>query len=117
MIGLVQLKIVPAVLIPLALMMSLNANALLLDCSKSPNTHLAPDAQCKSAEYVTHASPVTALKEAIPVVAPAVIATGGGFQLNQTRASDAATGSAPLLVLICALVGVILIRAKSYNSK
>lgn len=98
-------------------LLAATVNASLLDCSKTPNANLVPDTECKPVYYAANASPVAALKEAIPVATSAAMATGGGFKLNQTRTSDAVTDSAPLFILICALVGVILIRAKSYNSK
>lgn len=98
-------------------LMAAAANASVLECNKTLQVNQAFTAKCKSVEQIAGATSVNTLKGAIPAVTPTAIVAGGGFPLNQTRASDAATGSAPLLVLISALVGVILIRAKSYNSK
>jgi hypothetical protein len=100
-------------LILVALMASV-ANASLLECSKKTDLVVAANAECESTARTAAVGPITALKEAIPV---AVATAPNGFPLNQTRSSDAIADSAPLLVLICSLLGIVLIRAKSYNGK
>ena len=51
------------------------------------------------------------------ISAPATNTTATGFQVNQTRSASAVPESAPLLVMIGALLAVLLVRAKSYNTK
>lgn len=103
------------VLVFSSLMMAAAANASLLDCSKSLGLELASGAECISAEtsVIEHRSP--GLNEVIPT--PSATAASTGFQVNQTRSASAVPESAPLLVLIGALLAVVLVRAKSYNTK
>ena len=90
------------------------ANASVVECGKKADLVVAANAECESTARTAGASPIAALKEAMPVAA---VTVPNGFPLNQSRSSDAIIDSAPLLVLICSLLGIVLIRAKSYNGK
>lgn len=111
MIGRYLLKNAWYFMILLALTGSLAANATLLDCSKNQ----ALSGVCVPTETL-HSGYV--LKDAIPAPAPvAKVAAIGGFQLNQVRTARAIPASVLLLCLVCALLSVVLLRAKSANSK
>ena len=101
----------------IALMASFAANASLLDCSKNMGIGLHPDIACKPAEAATNNSPTYILKEPAPAVITATNSSVSGFHVHQSRSSGAFSGSAPLIGLICALLGVVLLRAKSCNTK
>jgi hypothetical protein len=102
-------------LIFIALVAAAAANASLLDCPGSLDTNVDADAQCAPIEPLMDNGPPSILQEAIPTQ-PIQVALAG-FQLNQARTTGAVPESAPLLVLIGALLAVLLVRAKSHNSK
>lgn len=97
-------------LICIALIAAAEANASLLDCTKS--LALASGAECAP---IANTDQSYVMKEAIP--APPIKAARASFQVNQTRVTSAVPESAPLLVLVGALLTVALIRAKSCNTK
>jgi uncharacterized low-complexity protein len=103
------------VLVFSALMMAAAANAAMLDCSKSLSLKLVASADCIAVEMTAGEGKSTAGKHGIS--APATNTTATGFQVNQTRSASAVPESAPLLVMIGALLAVLLVRAKSYNTK
>ena len=97
------------------LMAAATANALLLDCTTSPGAELLPGAECTPADPVVNKTPGYVLEEAIPVtpINAALVA----FQVDQARSSGPISNSVPLLVLIGALLSVLLVRAKRFNTK
>lgn len=99
----------------IALVAAAAANASLLDCTKSLATELASGAECAPIAPLVDEGKSPVLQESIPAQ-PIQIALAG-FQLNQTRTTSAVPESAPLLVLIGALLAVVLVRAKSCNTK
>ncbi len=99
----------------IALMATAATHASLLDCTTSPDTDLVADAQCAPVEPLVDDGQSYTLQEAIP--AQPIKAVLAGFQVNQTRTTSALPESAPLLVLIGALLAVLLVRAKSCNTK
>jgi len=102
-------------LIFIALVAAAAANASLLDCPGSLDVNPIGDAQCSPIEPLADEGQISVLQEAIPTQ-PIQVALAG-FQLNQARTTSAVPESAPLLVLIGALLAVLLVRAKSHNSK
>lgn len=102
-------------LIFIALVAAAAANASLLDCPGSLDANVGADAQCAPIEPLTDDGQSSVLQEAVPVQAIQVALVG--FQLNPARTTSALPESAPLLVLIGALLAVLLVRAKSHNSK
>lgn len=103
------------VLVFSGLMMAAAANASLLDCSKSLGLELASGAECIPAQTTVIERQSPGLNEGVS--APSANVASTGFQVNQTRTGSAVPESAPLLVLIGALLAVVLVRAKSYNTK
>ncbi|WP_062060116.1 hypothetical protein [Cellvibrio sp. OA-2007] len=103
------------VLVLSALMMAAAANASMLDCGKSLRLELVASADCVFVEMTAAEGKVTVGNHSVS--APATNTPGAGFQVNQTRTASAIPESAPLLVLIGALLAVLLVRAKSYNTK
>jgi len=102
-------------LIFIALVVAATAKASLLDCTKPAGAALVAGAECAPVEIMTHDGQSYVLKEAIPT--PPIEASRAGFQMDQTRSASAIPESAPLLVLIGALLAVVLVRAKSCNTK
>lgn len=102
-------------LIFIALVTAVAANASLLDCPGSLDAHSVADEQCTPIEPFADDGQTPVLQEAVPAQ-PIQVALVG-FQLNQARTTSALLESAPLLVLIGALLAVLLVRAKSHNSK
>lgn len=92
------------------------ANASLLDCTKSLSMSLVTGAECAPVEAAADNGQSYVLKEAI-IPAPPIKAGLAGFQVDQTRGASAVPESAPLVVLIGALLAVVLVRAKSCNTK
>lgn len=103
------------VLVLSALMMAASANASMLDCSKSLRLELGSNADCIFVEMATAEGKIAVGNHSVS--APATNTAVAGFQVNQTRTASAIPESAPLLVLIGALLSVLLVRAKSYNTK
>lgn len=99
----------------IALMAAAAANASLLDCTKSLATELASGAECAPIAPLVNEGKSYVVQEAIP--AQPIKAALEGFQLNRARTTSAVPESAPLLVLIGALLTVVLVRAKSCNTK
>ncbi|HCS63755.1 MAG TPA: hypothetical protein DIW64_06480 [Cellvibrio sp.] len=105
---------VKLVFILIALMAATTANASLLDCNKFPGMESASGLECvpkeeevdTGHELVKDALPGTPINHALT-----------SFQVDQTRSASAIPESAPLLVLVGALLAVVLVRAKSHNSK
>lgn len=91
------------------------ANASLLDCTKFVGVELASGAECTPTGIMVHDDQSYVLKDAIS--APPINTVRASFQVNQTRSASAIPESAPLLVLIGALLTVVLVRAKSCNTK
>jgi hypothetical protein len=99
----------------IALTVAAAANASLLDCTKSLGTELTSGAECIPVAPSVNEGKSYVLRESIPSqpIKTALV----GFQLNQTRTTSAVPESAPLLVLVGALLAVLLVRAKSCNTK
>ena len=97
------------------LIMAVAANASQLDCSKSLGLELASSADCIFAEITAKEPQSPGLEKGIS--APSANTAAAGFQVNQARTASAVPESAPLLVLIGAMLAVVLVRAKSYNTK
>lgn len=106
---------VKLVFILIALMAATAANASLLDCTKSLATDLASGVECAPMAPLVNEGKSLVLQESIP--AQPIQPELAGFQLNQVRTTSAVPESAPLLVLIGALLAVVLVRAKSCNTK
>ncbi|MDO8344579.1 MAG: hypothetical protein Q7T48_15360 [Cellvibrio sp.] len=95
-------------LILMALLAATVANASLLDCTHSSGVECVP----KEAVVDTgHES----VQDGLPVTPINIALTS--FRVDQTRGASAIPESAPLLVLFGALLAVVLVRAKSHNSK
>lgn len=105
---------VKLVFIMIALMAASAANASLLDCNKLLAMESASGLECVPKEMVvdTGYEPV---EDALPGTPINNALTS--FQIDQTRSASAIPESAPLLVLFGALLAVVLVRAKSHNSK
>jgi hypothetical protein len=106
---------VKSALFLIAVMATAATHASLLDCTTSPYVDVVADAPCTPIEPLVDESKTYILEEAIP--AQPIKAVLAGFQVNQTRATSALPESAPLVVLIGALLAVLLVRAKSCNTK
>lgn len=115
MIGLCNVNNTSYAIFLLVLMASLNANASLLDCTKSLGMGLASGAECIPAETVSVHGQSEVLKDA-PPTQPLNVARVG-FQVDPARTASAVPESAPLLVLFGALLAVVLVRARSCNTK
>ncbi len=102
-------------LVFIVLMTSASANASLLDCTESSGATLAAGVECASVESLLPGDQTNADKEATP--APPIGAAFAGYQIGKARSPSALPESAPLLVLVVALLAVVLVRAKSHNSK
>ena len=94
--------------IVMALLAATVANAYLLDCTHSSGV------ECVSTEALVDTShePV---QEGLP--ATPINMTLMSFHVDQTRRARAIPESAPLLFLFSTLLAVVLVRAKSRNSK
>lgn len=99
----------------LALLFAINSQASLVDCAKTPVANTPLTSNCIVAEseqlplHVAH-HPATS-----QLVADA--ANHSGFQINQPQRAGALSNSVPLIVFSIFLIVVLLIRAKSINSK
>jgi len=91
------------------------ANASLLDCTSTLGVEPISGAGCAPAERAAKQAPTYGLQEAIP--ATPINAALAAFQIDQTRHTDPMSNSAPLLVLMGALLAVLLVRAKRFNTK
>lgn len=105
---------VKLVFILIALMAATAANASLLDCNKFPGMESVSGLECvpKEEEVDTGHEPVKNVLPGTPINNALT-----SFQVDQTRSASAIPESAPLLVLFGALLAVVLVRAKSHNSK
>lgn len=102
------------VIILITLAAATAANASLLDCTTFPEMKSGSGVECVPAEALVDIGQEP-VQDTLP---PAPINTAlASFQVDQTRSTSAVPESAPLLILIGAVLGVVLIRAKSYNSK
>ena len=97
------------------LMASLSAHASLLDCSKSSVVGLTTGAQCVPVVAGSVNGQSAELKNALP--AQVANTASVGFHVDQSRAARAVPESAPLLVLFGALLAIVLVRARSCNTK
>lgn len=102
-------------LVFIVLMTSATANASLLDCTESSGATLAAGVECASVETLLTGDQTYAEIEATP--APPIGVALAGYQVDKARTPSALPESAPLLVLVGALLAVVLVRAKSHNSK
>jgi len=102
-------------LVFIMLVLAAAANASLLDCTKSLGAGLASGAECAPLAPLIDEGKSHVVQEAIP--AQPIEAVLAGFQVNHPSTTSALPESAPLLVLIGALLAVVLVRAKSCNTK
>jgi hypothetical protein len=89
------------------------ANASLPECASRLGIELA--SECARVEPLLNDTQSFLVKEPIPV--QPIKAVLADFQVDQNRAANAIPESAPLLLLIGALLAVALVRAKSCNTK
>ncbi len=85
-----------------------------MDCAPLLAADAGPDANC-AADELLQTEPSVGLDAVVEVMPPKVL-DKSGFELD-ARASNSLPGAIPLMVLFAALVGVLLTRAKSFNSK
>jgi hypothetical protein len=106
---------IKCVLVVIALLAGAAAQAALLDCSVNPTAQALAGAECAPVDDTPGTAPVYAVAADTPSV-PAVAAQAS-FQVDQTRRSDTLYNSAPLLILVCAFLIFLLLRAKRFNTK
>jgi hypothetical protein len=113
MICLYSLKSAAPLVIALASMISLGANATLLECNENKGVLLSLDCQQHEPRLAndTLANAMSAAPTNVNV------AEVSGFQLKEAHTGDVIPDSIFLIGLICALLGVVLVRAKRFNSK
>ena len=136
------LSLAPVAFLAAALLVSVEASAFFTDCSTSAHNTQAPECV---AGHLDSAN-LTPLSEAFPDAlsdslsgyvsglglqaatdGPSTLARqspllqldpqASGFHVNQTLGDEGAPESAPLLLLLGALLTVVLVRAKSFNNK
>lgn len=90
------------------------ANAALPDCANFPGADSSTGVECASATIV-HESGSESLHHSLP--ATPINATLIKFQADQAPSASAVPESAPLLILVGALLAVFLVRAKRHNNK
>lgn len=98
-----------------ALICAVNSQASLLDCAKTPATHTPLNSNCIVAE--PEQLPLHIPHHSISHSVTAGAVTHSGFQINQPQRAGALSNSVPLIVFSIFLIVVLLIRAKSINSK
>jgi hypothetical protein len=101
-------------LIFIAFLATTSANAALPDCANFPEMESATRAECASATVV-HESGSEPLHRALP--ATPINEALMKFQVDPAPAASGVPESAPLLVLVAALLAVFLVRAKRHNNK
>jgi len=97
------------------LVLAMNCQALLVDCSSIPGLDRKLQRECVIADnYPFSFSPATTVAMD---KAPPLLSMHAGFQLSSPRVASTVPDSLALMVFFAGLLGVILIRAKSCNSK
>jgi len=107
-------KSVKPVLLMIAMIAAVNVNATPLDCTAAFGAD-ASAVQCVPNGEITSMDSVPALKETTPVAL--TNAAPQGFHINQARSPRAVPESVPLLILLSAIITVLLVRAKRFNTK
>jgi hypothetical protein len=110
MICLYSLKYATALVIAVA---SMAANATLLECNE--NRGATATLECTQHELRSESDTLTNAMSAAPTNVN--VAEVSGFQLKEAHTGDVIPDSIFLIGLICALLGVVLVRAKRFNSK
>lgn len=87
-------------------------NAALLNCDKSLAVELTGE-ECNSVVTQQHVSAVAVLQDAVPARSTNVAFSGYHVEPSPSAIPE----SAPLLILIVALLAVLLVRAKRFNTK
>lgn len=110
-----SLRNVSQLILPLALFISMAANATLVECNQQQEAKLLASVACApDAPQLSDDS----LADSLPISAPDTkTAAAIGFRFNDEPRSAVMPDSLPLIGLICAVLGVLLLRAKSHNSK
>lgn len=98
----------------IALLFATASQAALMDCAQLLAADASPDANCAADELLL-TGPSVGLDAVVEAMPPQVLVKSG-FELG-AQASNSLPGAIPLMVLFAALVGVLLTRAKSFNSK
>ncbi len=98
----------------IALLFATASQAALMDCTQLLAIDAGSDANCVADELIL-VGPSTGLDAVVEAMPPQVLVKSG-FELG-VQASNSLPGVVPLMVLFAALVGVLLTRAKSFNSK
>lgn len=97
------------------LMFAMNCHASLMDCTNIPGIDRNLQGECALADnHLLTLSPI-----AIPVTdkVPPSSLVRSGFQVNAPQIASPVPDSLALMVFFAGLLGVMLIRAKSCNSK
>ncbi len=98
----------------IALLFATASQAALMDCAQLTAADVGPDTNC-AADEQRLTNPSVGVDSVVEVLPPQVLVKSG-FELG-AQATGFLSGAVPLMVLFAALVGVLLTRAKSFNSK
>lgn len=101
-------------MVAIALLFTMHCQASLLDCAKIPGIDGNLQGECALGEH--HALAPIAINTPRDTTPPKLL-TRTGFQVNAPQSTSSAPDSLPLMVFFAGLLGVLLIRAKSCNTK
>ncbi len=91
------------------------ANASLLDCTSNLGVELLSGGGCAPIESMINQTPDYVVTDSIP--AAPINAELVTFHVDQAHRANTMPNSIPLLVLISALLAILLVRAKGFNTK
>ncbi len=97
------------------LILAMDCQASLLDCAKTPGVDRNFQDECVLAES-HHLTPALTTLPAVENTPPPLLARND-FHVSAPQTSSSLPGSIPLIVFFAGLLGVMLIRAKSCNTK
>jgi hypothetical protein len=101
------------------LILAVNSNAVLLDCTKVLPFDFTSEHECSlqamQTSVVMHSSELEMNK--VPMRLPARHEVATGFEVHHAATSGGVTVSAPLIGILGALLTLLLVKAKSFNTK